>query len=61
MEIRNLHHNNVPCTVTERVKKVWELAQEHLVCIFVLFTVRRTVETIQVTETLLYTVRASNT
>ena len=47
MKIKVSHHNDLPFSVTKRVKKVTELVQEHFVCIYVLFTVRRTVQTNQ--------------
>ena len=47
MKIKVTHHNNLPLFVIERLEKIWELVQEHLVCIVVLFTVRRTVQTNQ--------------
>ena len=47
MKIKVTHQNNLPLSVTERVEKVWELVQEHLVCNVVLFTVSRTVQTNQ--------------
>ena len=47
MKLKVTHHNNLRLSVIERVETVWELVQEHLVCIVVLFTVRRTVQTNQ--------------
>ena len=47
IKLKVCHHNNLPFTVIDRVKKVWELVQERIVCIFVLFTVRGTVHTVQ--------------
>ena len=47
MKIKVTHHNNLPLSVTERMEEVWEFVKERLLCIVVLFTVRRTVQTNQ--------------